>query len=108
MRIDRRAVTTTDHVERAGHGKVVDIVPRRIAPRAGLAETGHRTVDQAGIAVLEIVIAQPELGQIIAPVLAGWIYEASDSFSYPLLLASILLVVTLLPLVRDTADACET
>ncbi len=41
------------------------------------------------------------LGQIIGPALAGWSYEATGSFSAPLLLGSVLLVVTLVPLAKS-------
>ncbi len=43
------------------------------------------------------------LGQIIAPVLGGWAYDATQSFTAPLLLASAALVVSLAPMVSFSA-----
>lgn len=37
-------------------------------------------------------------GQIVGPILAGWAYEASGSFTYPLLIGSAALVLTLGPM----------
>ncbi|MGI9353185.1 MAG: YbfB/YjiJ family MFS transporter [Rhizobiaceae bacterium] len=40
-------------------------------------------------------------GQIIGPVVAGWAYEATGDFSYPLLFGSVLLIGSLVPILRN-------
>ncbi len=44
------------------------------------------------------------IGQIIGPALAGWAFEATDSFTYPLLLGSVFLIVTMIPMIRLSPD----
>ncbi|MGI9435431.1 MAG: YbfB/YjiJ family MFS transporter, partial [Geminicoccaceae bacterium] len=65
---------------------------------AGLKEA-HRLAGSANpqyhIAAMTTAFA---LGQIIGPFLAGWTYDATASFTWPLLLASAILVLTLVPM----------
>jgi MFS family permease len=44
-------------------------------------------------------------GQIIGPLTAGWMYHATNSFTYPLMLGSVVLVATLAPMLRRTAGS---
>ncbi len=66
---------------------------------AGLREA-NRLADPADgqrhIAAMTTAFA---LGQIAAPVLAGWGFEATGSFAMPLMLASVLLAGTLVPMI---------
>ncbi|MGI9523179.1 MAG: YbfB/YjiJ family MFS transporter [Hyphomicrobiaceae bacterium] len=45
------------------------------------------------------------LGQLIGPLLAGWTYDATGSFSYPLILGSLTLAVSLIPILRQPSPA---
>ncbi len=75
---------------------------------AGLKEA-HRVAGDGNaqhyVAAMTFAFA---FGQVVGPVLAGWAYEVNDSFSTPLVLASALLIITLLPLIRiPSAAPCE-
>ena len=59
--------------------------------------TGGSGDAQRHIAAMTAAFA---IGQIIGPVIAGWAFELTGSFSYPLMLASLGLVVTIVPMVR--------
>ncbi len=65
---------------------------------AGIKEA-HRVADgrnpQSLIAAMTAAFA---FGQIIGPPMAGWAFQTTDSFAYPLILASVVLLVTLMPL----------
>lgn len=59
----------------------------------------HRVVGSSGAqSLIAAMTASFAFGQIIGPILAGWAYEVSGSFTYPLLLGSAALVVTLAPM----------
>ena len=69
---------------------VITMVGMKEAHRlAGPADAGRH------IAAMTAAFAA---GQIIGPVFAGWLYDATSSFSYPLLFASVVLIATCLPL----------
>lgn len=59
----------------------------------GAASTQHQ------IAAMTTAFA---LGQIIGPLLAGWAYDIMQSFTYPLLLGGIILVISLAPMLTST------
>jgi MFS family permease len=75
---------------------------------AGIKEA-HRLVGGASaqqqIAAMTTSFA---IGQIIGPALAGWMYQATNNFTYPLLLGAILLIVTLAPMLQDQRDGHPT
>ena len=75
---------------------------------AGMKEAHRIAGDGGARRLIAAMTAAFAFGQMVAPVLAGWVYESTNSFSYPLILASILLIATAVPLARRTAEACET
>lgn len=90
----------TDHIAAVVIGGVCVGGTVMVITMAGLKEA-HRVAGDGNaqhfVAALTFAFA---FGQVVGPVLAGWAYEANDSFSTPLILASALLLVTLLPLIR--------
>ncbi len=48
--IDRRLAAATHRVDRAGECDVVEVVPRGLRERPGLAPSGHAPVDQTRVA----------------------------------------------------------
>jgi MFS family permease len=61
---------------------------------AGIREA-HRVSGAGAQRQVGAMTAAFALGQIMGPVCAGWTYDATGGFAYPLLLASAVLVVTL-------------
>ena len=45
------------------------------------------------------------IGQMIGPALAAWAYELTQSFDYPLIIASVVLLLTIVPLLRTEPAA---
>lgn len=64
-----------------------------------IAESGHA---QHLIAAMTASFA---FGQIVGPFLAGWAYDATNSFAYPLLMGSVMLVMTLAPMIKSSVIA---
>lgn len=75
-----------------------------VVTMAGMREA-HRLSDGPGAQhLIAAMTAAFAFGQIIAPVLAGWAYAVSGSFTDPLLLGSAVLVLTLMPMLNRAAD----
>lgn len=65
---------------------------------AGLKEA-HRLAGSVGVQKqVAAMTAAFAIGQIVGPALAGWVYNATLSFFYPLLIGSLMLSLTLLPM----------
>lgn len=72
---------------------------------AGMKEA-HRIAGSAHAQrLIAAMTASFAFGQIISPFLAGWIYDATRSFAYPLLMGSVILVVTLAPMIRSSVTS---
>ncbi|MFY0611375.1 MAG: YbfB/YjiJ family MFS transporter [Hyphomicrobiaceae bacterium] len=69
-----------------------------VVTMAGLKEAHRMTGNASAQTLVALMTAAFALGQIVGPVLAGWAYSASDSFSYPLIAAAGLLLVSLIPM----------
>ena len=70
-----------------------------VVTMAGMKEA-HRLAGTANAQrLVAMMTAAFAFGQIVGPMLAGWTYDASDSFSYPLIAAAGLLAVSLLPMI---------
>ena len=65
---------------------------------SGLKEANRLAGTADPRTLVAAITAAFAIGQIIGPLLAGWAYDASGSFSAPLLVASLLLTISLVPM----------
>ncbi|MGI9422045.1 MAG: YbfB/YjiJ family MFS transporter [Hyphomicrobiaceae bacterium] len=78
-----------------------------VVTMAGLKEAhniGGTSGAQHHIAAMTVAFA---LGQIIGPALAGWAYDATQSFAYPLLIGGFVLIATLVPMLKQSVAIAQ-
>jgi len=71
---------------------------------AGMKEAHRVAGERNAQPLIAAMTAAFAIGQIVGPSLAGWTFEATGSFAYPLLLGSFVLLSTLVPLMRLTQE----
>ncbi len=70
---------------------------------SGLKEANRLAGKADPRTLVAAITAAFAVGQIIGPLLAGWAYDASGSFSAPLLIVSLLLTISLVPVYMGKA-----